>query len=138
MGIASLHTTNLRVTHFGRANRNEASFAHGMQFLLHESCMHLLCILSCARSQSLADGILQCAAVDMVRNGTVAAYMTQLTLLQYLVNQQPCDMAIVDSGWGYGEQVTAPVPALLCLHCIRGSWPGLISPPGRPPAPRSW
>ncbi|CAL5221908.1 g4177 [Coccomyxa viridis] len=46
-------------------------------------------------------------AVEMVRNGTMAAYMTQLTLLQYLVNQQPCDMAIVESGWGYGEQVFA-------------------------------
>lgn len=46
------------------------------------------------------------AAVEMVRNGTVAAYMTQLTLLQYLVNQQPCDMAIVDSGWGYSEQAS--------------------------------
>ena len=61
-------------------------------------------------------GMLQCAAVEMVRNGTMAAYMTQLTLLQYLVNQQPCDMAIVESGWGYGEQVTAPVPTLLCSH----------------------
>ena len=50
--------------------------------------------------------VLHCAAVEMVRNGTVAGYMTQVTLLQYLVNQQPCDMAIVESGWGYGEQVS--------------------------------
>ena len=51
--------------------------------------------------------VLYFAAVQMVRNGTVAGYMTQVTLLQYLVNQQPCDMAIVESGWGYGEQVPA-------------------------------
>lgn len=72
-----------------------------------------------ARCTALTGHGLTSAAVEMVRNGTVAAYMTQLTLLQYLVNQQPCDMAIVDQGWGYGEQVHlhVPVASHLKSHC---------------------
>jgi hypothetical protein len=68
-----------------------------------------------AKSIALTGHGLAFAAVEMVRNGTVAAYMTQLTLLQYLVNQQPCDMAIVEEGFGYGAQVHYHVTAAASL-----------------------
>ncbi|CAK0787222.1 hypothetical protein CVIRNUC_010438 [Coccomyxa viridis] len=45
------------------------------------------------------------AALDAIRNKTIAGYITQESLLDYIASLQPCDMAIVDRGWGYGSQV---------------------------------
>ena len=43
--------------------------------------------------------------VEAIRRKDIAGYVTQQSLLDYTVSLQPCDMAIVDKGFGYGSQV---------------------------------
>ena len=68
-----------------------------------------------------------CAGVEMVRNGTVDAYLSDAVTLQWYAGRAPCDLTVVGAGFGPGALVyglrknfslTAPLNAAMLEVCL--------------------